>query len=70
MENLEKSIGGTFHGKIMTQYIYAPIPIRNYDWSAYRADWDLDDPIGHGATEEQAIQNLKDLEYDMECDLL
>ena len=70
IERREKSIGGTFYGKIETSYDYAPIPIRSYDWSAYRADWDLGWPMGHGETEEEAINNLLDIEYDIECDLL
>jgi hypothetical protein len=27
-------------------------------WIATRGDWDLGDPIGHGTTEAEAIENL------------
>lgn len=46
--------------KIRTDFIYPPIPVRDFDWSA------IDDstydgkgcPIGRGATEEEAIADL------------
>lgn len=54
--------------KIVTSFDYPPIPIRNMDWSAIDADtYDCDCaqdgfftncPIGHGATEEEAIADL------------
>ena len=45
--------------KIITSYDYPPIPIRKYDWSAIREDYEGGDPIGHGATEAEAIKDLK-----------
>lgn len=48
--------------KIVTSYSLAPIPLRCFDWCA------IDDetydgegcPIGYGATEQEAIDNLLD----------
>ncbi len=39
-------------------------PLNNSFWSAARRDWDLDDFIGHGRTEQEAIQDLIDQEAD------
>jgi hypothetical protein len=47
---------------IETTHIYPPIPIRNFDWEATRSDYDEGDPIGYGKTEDEAIQNLLELE--------
>ncbi len=49
--------------KITTSYEYPPIPIREYDWSAARKDWDEGDCIGYGRTEQEAIDDLLDQEY-------
>lgn len=43
---------------IRTSFDYPPIPIRNYDWSAIRDDYDAGDLIGYGKTEQEAINNL------------
>lgn len=65
--------------KIVTHYECPPIPIRSMDWSACEhdnddADWDgerwvIDRPVGYGATEEEAIEDLlRQLkEIDVEC---
>lgn len=46
--------------KIRTTYVYPPIPIRDFDWSAI--DDDTYDgpgsPIGTGRTEQDAIADL------------
>lgn len=49
--------------KIVTQHVYPPIPIRQFDWVAW---WDGDEPDddgqmrhGSGATEQEAIDDLK-----------
>ena len=47
--------------KIVTEYVYPPIPIRTCDWQATFEDYDLGDPVAHGATEAEAIANLIDL---------
>lgn len=48
--------------KIITHFEYPPIPIRQFDW--YAIDDDTYDgegcPIGRGATEEDAINDLLD----------
>jgi hypothetical protein len=44
--------------KIITNYDCPCIPIRDYDWSALREDWYLDEPIGYGRTEQEAINDL------------
>lgn len=46
--------------KIRTEYVYPPIPIRQFDWSAVDDDT-YDGPgcaIGYGPTEEAAIKDL------------
>lgn len=43
---------------IITNYDYPPISNRNYDWSAIRSDYDEGDLIGHGKTEQMAIDDL------------
>ena len=45
--------------KIITSYDHQPIPIRDYDWSAVREDYDEGDLIGTGKTEQEAINDLK-----------
>ena len=48
--------------KIITEFIYPPIPIRRYDWSAVRDGYDEGDPIGYGSTEQEAINELLEME--------
>jgi hypothetical protein len=45
---------------IKTEYVYPPIPMRNFDWQACMEGWEPNDPIGVGATEEDAIADLMD----------
>ncbi len=45
--------------RIVTTHEFPPIPIRDYDWSASRSDYDEGDLIGYGKTEKQAIEDLK-----------
>lgn len=47
--------------KIITEFVYPPIPIRNFDWVAYRDGDEDGGPQGHGATEEEAIAELMEL---------
>ncbi len=44
--------------KIITRYDPPPIPWRGADWCATFEGYDLGDPIGHGATEADAIADL------------
>lgn len=46
--------------KIVTNYLRAPNAVRDLDWMAYTEDWQTDDPIGHGATEQEAIDHLRE----------
>jgi hypothetical protein len=48
--------------KIITEFVYPPIPIRRYDWNAVREGYDEGDPVGWGATEQEAINELLELE--------
>ena len=48
--------------KIITKHEYPPIPIRDYDWSAIRECYEPGDPIGHGKTEQDAIDDLLEAE--------
>lgn len=45
--------------KIVTDYAPPPIPMRQFDWRAIDDDThDLGRPIGWGATEQEAIDDL------------
>ena len=46
--------------KIRTTYVFPPIPLRQFDWSAVDDDtYDGEGcPIGYGATEQEAIADL------------
>ena len=48
--------------KIITVYEHPPIPVRWFDWYAYREGADECDNCGHGSTREVAIVRLKELE--------
>jgi len=50
--------------KIITSFENPPIPIRNYDWSACREDYDEGDLIGTGETEQNATNDLLEQEND------
>lgn len=53
-------------GRIITDYWMKPIPMRCFDWSAVREDYDgAEDsncPMGHGLTEQAAIDDLLEIE--------
>ena len=42
--------------KIVTNYIYPPIPQRHFDWLAHYDD--PEGPTGYGRTEQDAIDDL------------
>ena len=49
--------------RIITNHDYPPIPVRMFDWSAHRDSWEPGwGPVGHGATEAEAIADLLDAE--------
>lgn len=52
--------------KIITEFVHPPIPIRSHDWAARRENSDEGDPIGWGATEQDAIDDLMNLEMERE----
>lgn len=52
--------------KIVTNYDYPPIPVREFDWSAVREGYDMDDLIGRGPTEAAAIADLLEQESEYE----
>ncbi|CAB4187955.1 hypothetical protein UFOVP1169_33 [uncultured Caudovirales phage] len=49
-------------GKIITSFIYPPIPIRKFDWCAYRDGTEESERYGYGVTEDDAIADLLMLE--------
>jgi len=50
--------------KVITSHDYPPIPIRHYDWSAIREDYDAGDLVGYGKTEQEAINDLLEQEIE------
>lgn len=46
--------------KIITEFVNPPIPVRSMDWQAVYEGYDDGDPIGSGATEQEAIDDLED----------
>jgi len=53
--------------RMITHHVFPPIPIRTSDWCAYYDDIGPEDgPCGWGATEEDAIRDLKE-NFDVEA---
>lgn len=59
--------------KVITQYVYPPVPFRDMDWNAVTDEYDgAPDAghqcMGHGATEQEAINALLDclIEHELE----
>ena len=50
--------------KIVTRYDPPPIPVRRFDWTAVRDDYEAGYRIGYGHTEAEAINDLLELEKD------
>jgi hypothetical protein len=46
--------------KIITHYDPKPMPLRTCDWSATTDNYEPFDPVGFGATEAEAIADLKE----------
>lgn len=44
--------------KIITEFVYPPIPIRTCDWCAYLDGYEPGNKIGWGTTEEEAKADL------------
>jgi hypothetical protein len=51
---------------IITNHIFPPIPLRQFDWSAVRDGYEPGDNQGFGKTEPEAIGDLLELEADDE----
>ena len=51
--------------KIVTNFIYPPIPQRQFDWSAVTDDYEGGQPIGYGETEAAAVADLMEQLEDM-----
>jgi hypothetical protein len=49
-------------GKIVTSFVYPPIPTRNSDWCAYIDGTEESGRYGWGATEQEAIEDLMEME--------
>lgn len=47
--------------KIVTSFWAKPIPPREFDWSATIDGYEPGDPIGYGATEQEAIEDLQQI---------
>ena len=52
----------TEKSRIVTHFIYPPIPNRNFDWCAYRDGEEEAGNYGSGPTEAAAVQDLLDRE--------
>ena len=52
--------------KIVTSYVYPPIPIRHFDWVAYFEGEEEAQNYGNGETESEAINNLLEQQEDEE----
>jgi len=52
--------------KIVTVNVCPPIPLRDFDWGAYRDGTEEDGIRGWGRTESEAVADLLDIEEDME----
>lgn len=54
----DNELGSTHKQSIRTSYTCPSIPIRSHDWSAVYDSYEGGNPIGHGATEQEAIADL------------
>lgn len=45
---------------ITTEFVYPPIPARRFDWRATDDNYEPGMPIGYGATEQEAIEDLQE----------
>ena len=42
--------------KILTLHVTPPVPTRCFDWTAYGPDYEPGDPVGHGVTQQEAVE--------------
>ena len=45
--------------RIVTEFVYPPIPKRDWDWEATFDGYEPGDPIGRGPSEREAIIDLE-----------
>lgn len=50
--------------KILTNNVFPPIPDRSFDWAAVYENYEPGDAVGTGKTEQEAIDNLKEITGD------
>jgi hypothetical protein len=70
MNSSDKIMADRAEERIITTHIYPPIAVRRFDWCAYRESYEPPDSdgvggYGHrgfGATEQEAINDLIELE--------
>jgi len=48
--------------EIITEHVNPPIPVRSYDWSAVRRDYEEGGLVGWGETKQEAVDDLLDKE--------
>lgn len=53
---------GFFELPVVTSYICPPIPTNRFDWCAYPEGCEEDGNYGWGATEQEAIENLMEMQ--------
>jgi hypothetical protein len=46
--------------KIITNHVFPPIPMRQFDWSAVFDGYEPGELIGYGRTKQDAIDDLKE----------
>jgi len=44
--------------EIITEHVNPPIPVRSYDWSAVRRDYEEGGLVGWGSTKQEAVEDL------------
>jgi hypothetical protein len=43
---------------ILVRYVRPPIPLRSFDWSAVRDNYEPGLPVGYGNTPQEALEDL------------
>jgi len=51
-------------GRLITNHIYPPIPVRDFDWCAYRDGEEESGHCGWGKTQAEAIEDLRRLDQE------
>jgi hypothetical protein len=54
--------------RIITTYVYPPIPVRTSDWSAHIDGREEDGPYGWGRTRDEAVADLEEQLADIACE--